>query len=795
MYARIKGHSPKLSQTLKKNVAETIAFLGAFGDKLEAGTNIDIIGAMDQVVRNILSSNAKWHRWASLGSRLALLAEASPISFLRAVQADLNCPEPELVELFRDEADTFFGGCNHAGLLWALETLAWSKQYLADVSRILLKLTEITPRGRWGNRPDASLEEILSDWIPHTMANVDERIKVLDILISDLPDTAWKILLQLLPPATCGVSTPTHRPIWRNWADSWNRGISWAESLKFSSAVGERIIIYAECNALRWTEIFKNLGRFPDTIHNQLDLALKQLVCSTTTEADRHVLSETLSEQINIHREFSEATWALTTEFLDKLESSLQQLKPDSCILQNAWLFKQWPDRFSRGNSQNYQENQKLLEKSRDDALNKILTDFGFEGVISLVEKSESPDVVGYTLARISDDRYISELIPRLLSSKEKYLSFTRGFIWMRYRIAGWFWVDNVLDRCIIEEDRASFLLALPFEKETWLRANKNEIRRHKYWKNCRAWNYELEEGDLQLAVESLIEHNRPAATFDLLAMAIHSKRPIPTETLLAPLEAILQLGEESAKEQFHHAQAYDIVEIIGALQDKADVDLTRLLRIEWNFLGMLDGHHGRKPQTLQKHLCNNPEFFIELLSLLYRSKNGSPNDSTNTMKDEWRAANATQGYRLLHNWDIIPGMKDDGSIDEGHLCGWCEKARRLANECGRIDICDSHIGQIFVHAPKEADGRWPCATVCQLIEQINSESLRSGVYCGIFNSRGMVFRGRGGDQERELAANYRQQAEAIRFDFPVTASILDDVANAYEREGRDWDEEERWNE
>jgi type I restriction enzyme R subunit len=50
----------------------------------------------------------------------------SPRSFIRAVQKDLDKQESELVALLHEEEDAIFGRCNHAGLLWALETLAWS---------------------------------------------------------------------------------------------------------------------------------------------------------------------------------------------------------------------------------------------------------------------------------------------------------------------------------------------------------------------------------------------------------------------------------------------------------------------------------------------------------------------------------------------------------------------------------------------------------------------------------------------------------------------------------------------
>ena len=118
-----------------------------------------------------------------------------------------------------------------------------------------------------------------------------------------------------------------------------------------------------------------------------------------------------------------------------------------------------------------------------------------------------------------------------------------------------------------------------------------------------------------------------------------------------------------------------------------------------------------------------------------------------------------------------------------------------MATECGRIEVCDSQLGQLFAHAPADEDGKWPCHAVRSVIESVATESIESGLHCGIFNSRGAGFRGKGGDQERELAAKYRAQSDAIRFDAPFTAEVLMGLARDYQHQAKDWDERDRWRE
>jgi len=53
--ANIKGHVPKYSETIKRHVAETLAFLGAFGERLQVASSTDIISAIDRIVASVVA--------------------------------------------------------------------------------------------------------------------------------------------------------------------------------------------------------------------------------------------------------------------------------------------------------------------------------------------------------------------------------------------------------------------------------------------------------------------------------------------------------------------------------------------------------------------------------------------------------------------------------------------------------------------------------------------------------------------------------------------------------------------
>lgn len=107
-------------------------------------------------------------------------------------------------------------------------------------------------------------------------------------------------------------------------------------------------------------------------------------------------------------------------------------------------------------------------------------------------------------------------------------------------------------------------------------------------------------------------------------------------------------------------------------------------------------------------------------------------------------------------------------------------------------------IGEILSASKREPDQPWPPVAVCEIIEMVRSRTLESGFEVGVYNRRGVTVRmpRDGGEQERSLAARYRRDAEALRFDWPRTAACLDRIAATYEydatredrsAEQRDW--------
>ena len=130
-----------------------------------------------------------------------------------------------------------------------------------------------------------------------------------------------------------------------------------------------------------------------------------------------------------------------------------------------------------------------------------------------------------------------------------------------------------------------------------------------------------------------------------------------------------------------------------------------------------------------------------------------------------------------------MPGTRDDGSVDAQVLLKWTEQTRALGRDLGRLSSTDHCIGELFAKSPTGKDGIWPCEELRQVLDAAGSEEIARGFSLGRYNLRGAHWRAKGGQQERELAAQYRGWAKAVSFQWPFTAKCLEQLAQTYDRE------------
>jgi hypothetical protein len=172
----------------------------------------------------------------------------------------------------------------------------------------------------------------------------------------------------------------------------------------------------------------------------------------------------------------------------------------------------------------------------------------------------------------------------------------------------------------------------------------------------------------------------------------------------------------------------------------------------------------------------------VDLVSRVYRGK-----QQPRRQRGEGEETLARHAWWVLHHWRELPGLREDGSVDGQHLKQWVRDARLAFADADRADIGDEQIGQVLATSPPGADTIWPAEPVRDILEDIGSPSLETGVHIGAVNQRGVTTRGvyDGGQQERALAARYRQWAKQTAGSWPRTSRVLRGLAESYEREAQ----------
>ena len=779
--ASLYGKQLKYSTRLREGLAETLALIGSKSGALSSCSQNKAEITAILAVRGLLK-DASWERWASLNPHLPLLAEAAPDEFLDAVESVLvNLDQTPFHEVFSQEGGTVIGGGNYmTGLLWALETLAWSPDHLSRVTVILADLASIDLGGSWGNRPANSLVAIFLPWHVQTTASFEKRQAALKTVLNEQTAVGWELLLHLLPhnhAATTGCRQPTWRDyIPKDWKDRVSRKEYWDQIIAYT----ELLVGLAQESAEKLRELIGHLPDLPPPAHESLLNYLRSQEIVNLPENERLSLWESLDKLVRQHRKAAaeDAQWALPEEALSKIEEAANALTPEAPELKYQRLFSNRDFELFDGRG-SYDEQQERLDEERRGAVRTILAGGGLKDVLVFARNVAAPYQVGQALGVIASEELEAEILPMLLdTAEETEKQVVAGFIWVRYRKLEWPWVDAVLEREWTKAQQAKFLTLLPFEEEVWHRVadQLGEQDEGQYWRNVMVNPYGADR-DLTTAIEKLFVYHRASEAVRCVSRTVDDDDRFD-ETLAT--RALLAVLEESS--DIRHLDQHETVEVITRLQKSATADQDALFKIEWYFLPWLDQFSSGSPSALEQRLASDPAFFAEVVRLVYRS---TKDDQDDDQPDEYRENLVQNAYRLLTDWRRYPGILADDSFDVDAFKTWLEEARRITEETGHRDVAQVQIGQVLTHAPSDPNGLWIHEGVAQALNGRDTEEMRSGFTTDLSNQRG-VYTFTAGNGERELAQQYRTKAEALEArGFSRFATAMRELANQYERDAK----------
>jgi transcriptional regulator with XRE-family HTH domain len=787
--AAVHGVHPEYSDLLRHGIGEVLILLALHGDRITtASTARD---RAEAIVARLLR-DADGPRWWSLARDFSLLAEAAPRRFLEAVEASLDQADPPIRALFEAGSDSLFSSQRICHLLWALESLAWSPDWLLRVSRVLARLDALDdPPSKSGNRPISSLRAIHLLWCPQTHATQAQRLEVLDALRMHQPDVAWKLLLAILPRGAASVILSS-RPRWRDFRAEASEDVTYGLIRDGAAAISERLLADVGTSVARWSDLLKCLAALVPDAEAAL-LALEQSEPRIVDATDRALLWKRLRHLLHHHRQYREADWALPGEALDRLQTVYQRLTPADPLARIGWLFElhvELPTPAEDG----WQAEQRAVASAQAEAATALRAAHGVAGVLSLAQRLAEPGILGASLfdggLRGPDMDGLIEVAGRSGHKAERGLA--HGLIVSAFREFKTEWALALIARARTETwgDTAllTVLRALPVERWVWDQAAAagSEVEAG-YWRTVPALWMGKGSDEVAFAIRKLMAANRARHA---LAVAHHrGMQGSPSDLLIELLRQSAQQSTEVSADDAVMLQG-DVAAVFTILDQRDDVDEDTLGLLEWTWLPVLS-HSPRPAKLLPKALSEQPALFVQMLKAIFKSRGeeGEPEPEDS----EQAHALAVQAFELLRQSSHLPGTRADGTVDAEALKAWIAEVCDLAHAVGRAEVAGSQIGQLL-SAPLTtgADGHWPQEAVRAALDHFRSEAMVRGFAVGKRNRIGWTSRGpgEGGAQERRLADSYRRSALAMENLYPFSAQALDSLAESYEREAKRHDQD-----
>lgn len=792
--ASIYGKTRTFSAPLRKGICETLVLLSIHGDGLfERRLGFNCRTQVTLLIRKLLTP-LKTRILEAQDNDLVMYSEAAPNEFLSILENDLLSDSPATYGLMRPaDSGIFGGGCPRTGLLWALEVLAWNPETLPRVALILAQLSEIEISDNWGNKPIASLMSIFRAWMPQTAADHQTRVEVLKLITARFPKVGWKVCVNQISIMQ-QVGSYSHKPLWRNDGRGFGEPFTKREPIDAFRNVAIDLLLEwkGEYTREMLCDLIERLPALSEEHKTEVWKRIETWSSGTVTDTDKAFVREKIRVTALSRRSLRRSAKHDSSQLSKAARLSYQSLEPSTALHKHEWLFRtQWVDESADeplDDDMDYAKREERIERLRTDALREILTSESFSGIFKLAEMGTTAGIIGWLLAKnILPKQEIHDFLRTVLSSVPTAQSRVTDEL-IRGALAS---IEDAEERTSIvlkaraglsNDDFVRLLLVAPFRRSTWHVVDTlDDQYQHKYWDEVAPYSFASTDDETNESVDRLLRAQRPRAAFSSVNFKLESVAP----ELLYRLMTEMAKGGKDKPGQYQLDQHY-IAEAFERLDKNPALSIDQKATLEFAYIDALSqpwrGRGSGKIPNLERYIEKHPEAFVQSIVWTYK-RNGGGNDPPEwQVPIEKRKNLAERGYKLLDGLSRIPGSDDNFEDQADNLLSWVRTVRERCAQLDRLEIADICIGKLLSQAPVGADGAWPCEPVRQVMEDVHSQKIMSGAHTGLFNSRGVVTRGNGGEQERQLAEKYRTWANALRYSHPyVSSELLLEMVKTYE--------------
>lgn len=776
----------------RRNLAETLVLLSVYSDSLfEPRRSCTVRQQVYKTIEDILSPFTTRTLQAN-NRELPLYAEAAPEVVLRLVETDLDQGGIALNGIMKPVPVGLMVDCPRNGFVTAMEVLAWKRDYFPRVVRILGALSVNPINDQYGAIPYNSLANLLSPFIPQTLAPLTDRLHMVDFVFGHYPEIGRKLALDMVA-RKCHYATGGNH--WPEWMDCGGE-ISW-DSIPKEDTIAmldklECELINSQTNKMDELQALIGIAMYlyPKNQDRVISLIENFGLFNQTDEESRTQLYETIQLKY-----FSK--WAKhllkkckLTGCQAKWSTLARSLEPKDPIFKWGWLFDRgWMDDERLGLPKKYTPDQlhQRVQNLRIKAITEILKAKELPGIWQLCQKGTEQSQIGWMLSsQVLTKPRIVRLVDEYLtldSPKNTEQDFMQGLLAGIPDMDKPKFYSQLLSQ--YRDKAVNILLRAPFQLVTWQEVSKlTESEQQQYWAQVTARYVRREDPGKEECIRHLLAVQRPRAAFQSMSLSLDM---LDHELLLELLKRITEVSDEPINLESFDYDVRKALKIINKHSNK--ISQENLAYLEFIYLRLLIDWG--KPNiaecipNLAKYIENQPEFYASLVKAVYQDT-GSSSDKENRVNKAWQEGASL----LLQVFDQIPGLKRRTREEQRRtLSQWVTTVRAICQQVNLAYEADYSLGELLAHAFIGTEEVCPPEAVCDVVEELRSDIIARGIVIGVHNARGLHAVLDTGVQERELAHRYKQAYESLCLSHPfVASSILQTISNQYEEEGYDVD-------
>lgn len=798
--ASIYDKRREFSTEFRQGISETLVLLAVHGNNLFGGRlGINIETEVEKVVRNLLPTPLTTRILEANDRDLPTYAEAAPEAFLSIIETDLKADQPAAIGLLRPAGSGTFSSPSRTGLLWALEGLAWNPQTLPRAALILARLAQIEINDNWVNKPAHSLESIFRAWMPQTSASYEDRVALIKKLAEEFPDVTWKICMaQFGNPHQVG--DYSHKPRWRSDGYGFGEPLpTWEPILRFVRYIIEMSLTWNEYSLSMLGDLVERLHDLTEANQARVWTLIERWAREKASDNDKAMLREKI-RKFALSKRAAIQSMKKNTETKNLVlaaKIAFASLEPSDHLNKHAWLFRNvWveesADEIEEIEKLDYEKRDERIQNLRVVALRDIYEHRGIDGLLELAHRGETSWIIGRLLATsVLNNEEVQQLLrvsfESILKNQEAthfHKNLIRGVL---DAIADSDSCERIIKKVtagLTQENIALMLTFAPYKKSTWAIVDSlSKAAQTKYWNEVIPDYIHSSETENPESVERLLKAGRPRAAFSCVR---YQPKKLDVHLLFRVLSDIAKGGNDKAGQ--YMLDYYNIEESFKHINSSTALTLNQKASLEFAYIEILGRPWERNNSygipNLERYIETHPEIFVQVIAWTYRRKDGGKDPVDLQVHPDQIQSMAERGYKLLESIKRIPGHNDLDELEVERLAKWIALVRKSCTEHSRAEIADVAIGRLLSNAPTGLDNVWPCEVVRNVLEEIHSDDIFNGMRTGVYNSRGVHWRGAGGDQERALAAQYRKWASALKSSHPYVASkLLLELAHTYEHE------------